>query len=65
MEILLEVYQFLFIISTIFIIYIIGDLIIKMYSRFKLEEESRFVLSITEKILLWVSMAIFFSYIIT
>jgi hypothetical protein len=65
MEVIAEIYQFLFIVSIIFVIYIVGDLIIKMYSRFKLKEEARFVLSVTEKILLWMSIAIFFSYIIT
>jgi len=64
MIVLIEIYQFLFIASIIFMIHILGDLIIKMYGRFKLKEETRFVLSITEKIMLWVSIAIFFSYII-
>jgi len=63
--ILTELYQFIFISSIIFMVYIIGDLIIKMYGRFKLKENTRFILTKTEKILLWLSIAAFFSYIIT
>jgi len=64
MNALTEIYQFLFISSSIFIIYVLGDLIIKMYGRFSLKTETRFVLTPTEKIMLWTSLAIFFSYII-
>jgi ATP-dependent protease HslVU (ClpYQ) ATPase subunit len=63
-KILLEIYQVLFISSIIFMIYIIGDLIIKMYGRFKLNAETRFILSNFEKILLWISLTIFMSYLI-
>mgnify|MGYP006885996037 FL=1 len=45
-------------------VYILGGLIIKMYGRFKLNENTRFILTTSEKLLLWVSTAIFFSYII-
>jgi hypothetical protein len=58
-----EIYQFLFISSIIFIIYILGDLIIKMYGRFRLKTDTRFILTKSEKILLWISIAIFFSHI--
>jgi len=64
MIVITEIYQFLFISSIIFILYIFGSLIIKIYGRFKLSEDTRFVLSTTEKIMLWASIAIFFSYII-
>jgi hypothetical protein len=64
MMILTEIYQFLFISSIIFMVYILGDLSIKMYGRFKLAENTRFVLTTAEKILLWLSIAVFFSYII-
>lgn len=63
--ILTEIYQFLFISSIIFILYILGDLTIKMYGRFKLGKNTRFVLSYVEKIILWISIAVFFAYIIT
>jgi hypothetical protein len=64
MIILAELYQWLFISSIIFMAYIIGGLAIKMYGRFKLDEETRFVLSKSEKIMLLLSVATFFSYII-
>lgn len=63
MNLITEIYQFLFISSIVFIIYIIFDLFIKAYGRFKLKNETRFLLKKTEKILLWISIAIFFSYI--
>jgi len=60
-----KICQFLFISSIIFIIYILGDLIIKIYGRFALKQENvTFVLSKTEKIMLWASIAMFFTYII-
>jgi len=58
-----EIYEFLFILSIIFINYIFGNLIIKMYGRFKLKNDTRFVLTKSEKILLWISIALFFTYI--
>jgi hypothetical protein len=64
MTILTEIYQFLFISSIIFMVYILGDLIIKMYGRFRLSAETRFVLTTVEKILLLLSLGIFFSYLI-
>jgi hypothetical protein len=60
-----KICQFLFISSIIFITYILGDLIIKVYGRFALKQENvTFVLSNTEKIMLWASIAMFFTYII-
>jgi hypothetical protein len=64
MSILTEIYQFLFISSIIFILYILGDLGIKMYGRFKLSENTRFVLTKFEKVTLWISIAILISYLI-
>ena len=64
MNTVVELYKFLFISSIIFIVYILGDLIIKMYGRFKLNENTRFVLTDLEKIVLWISLAIFFTYIL-
>ena len=63
MEFLTELYQFIYISSIIFMIYIFGDLFIKMYGRFVLKAEARFVLTTAEKIMLWISLGIFFSYI--
>jgi hypothetical protein len=65
MTVIAEIYQFLFISSIIFMANILVDLALKMYGRFKLKENTRFVLTKAEKVLLWLSVAIFFSYIIT
>lgn len=61
---LTEIYQYLFILSIVFIVYILGDLTIKTYGRFKLQKDTKFVLSLGEKIILWLSIATIFSYII-
>jgi hypothetical protein len=63
-EVLSEIYQALFISSIIFMVYILGDLIIKMYGRFKLNKETRFTLTNFEKFMLLISLTIFFSYLI-
>jgi len=63
MNLITELYQFLFISSIIFIIYIFGDLNIKMYGRFKLKNETKFILTKFNKITLWISLAIFFTYL--
>jgi len=64
MDLITEIYQLLFISSIIFIISVLGDLAIKMYGRFALKSETRFVLSKGEKIVLWISLAIFFTHLI-
>jgi len=58
-----EIYRFLFISSIIFMVYVLGDLAIKMYGRFKLKIEARFKLTNTEKIIFWLSLAMFFTYL--
>jgi len=63
-ELVTEIYQFLFISSIIFMLYVIGDLSIKMYGRFKLKENTRFQLTSFEKAALWLSIGIFISYLI-
>jgi hypothetical protein len=63
MKILIEIYQFLFISSIIFMIYVFGNLILRMYGKFILNENTQFVLTKFEKIMLWISLTIFFSYI--
>jgi len=63
MTLITEIYQFLFISSIIFMIYLFGNLIIKMYGRFRLKNDTRFIITKPEKIMLWISIAIFFSYI--
>jgi len=64
MTVLTEIYQFLFISSSIFMVYIFGMLAIKMYGRFALKQNIVFELNSAEKIMLWASLAIFLSYII-
>lgn len=59
-----EIYQFLFISSIIFMLYVIGDLSIKMYGRFKLKENTRFQLTSFEKVALWLSIGLFISYLV-
>jgi hypothetical protein len=62
--ILSEIYQALFISSIVFMIYILGGLIVKTYGRFKLDAETRFIMTKNEKILLWISLTVFISYLI-
>jgi len=63
MNIIDETYRFLFISSIIFMVYVLGGLAIKMYGRFKLKTEARFKLTNSEKIIFWVSLAMFFTFI--
>jgi hypothetical protein len=64
MDILAEIYQFLFIASIIFIVFILSDLAIKMYGRFALKTEARFTMSKVEKLLLWLSLTTILTYLI-
>ncbi len=64
MKTLAEMYQFLFISSIIFMIYIVSNLVIKIYGRFKLQEDIVFKISNIEKIILWISLGIFLTYLI-
>ena len=64
MDLIAEIYQSLFISSIIFMVYIVGMLAIKMYGRFKLKRETRFQLTKSEKILLWITLTVFISYLI-
>jgi len=63
MTIISEIYQLLFISSIVFMCYVLGNLIIKTFLRFKLKADTRFNISNIEKILFWISTAIFFTYI--
>jgi hypothetical protein len=58
-----EIYQWMFISSIIFILYVLSDLGIKMYGRFAMKAETKFKLSIAEKIIFWIAVTIFFSYL--
>lgn len=56
-------YKFLFIGSLIYILYILMNLFIKVYGRFVLKLETKFIIMKTEKLLLWLTLAIFFTYL--
>lgn len=62
-EIIKETYQMLFISSMVIVMYYLFNLIIKTYSRFKFEQNTKFILETNEKILLWCAITIIFSYI--
>jgi len=64
MDIIAEIYQFLFISSIVFIVYVLGDLAMKTIARFAFKTETRFSLVMWEKLILWASIAMFFTYII-
>ena len=64
MEIISELYKFLFVLSLIYLMNVFGNFMIKVYGRFKLREDTRFVLTKNEKLLLWISLAIFITYLI-
>jgi len=64
MDLVTEIYQFLFISSIVFMIYVLSNLIIKTYGRFRLKNDTKFILNKTEKVLLWISVAVFFTYIL-
>jgi hypothetical protein len=64
MEIITEIYQFLFISSIIYIFYVLFDLSIKMYGRFVLKTDARFKIGVSGKIIFWISLGIIFTYLI-
>jgi hypothetical protein len=65
MNIIAEIYQFLFISSIIFVIYILFDMIIKMYGRFIQKNDSiRYVMTTPRKIIFWLSISLILSYLI-
>lgn len=61
--IIYEIYQILFFASIISIIYVISDLGIKMYSKFKLGVDTKFILTKSMKIILWIAFAIILSFL--
>jgi len=65
MTVIAEIYQFLFISSIIFILHILGNLGLKMYGRFALKQITVvFEVTKAEKIMLWISLTTFLSYLI-
>lgn len=59
-----EIYQFLFLSSITFIVYILFNLFIKVYGRFVLKDEITFKISVIEKIMLWISISLIITYLI-
>lgn len=63
--VLFELYQILFITSIIYIIYMIGVIGFSAYGRFVLKDEkSKLSITRTEKILMWISITLLFSFLI-
>lgn len=60
---LTELSQFGLIASIIYIAYVTINMGFKMYGRFKLNAETKFVMGYGEKILLLLSITYFFTYI--
>jgi len=62
--ILAEIYQFMFIMSIIYIIHIIIDILIKAYSKIYFGNDTKFVMTGVEKMILWISIGVFISFIL-
>lgn len=63
--ILFELYQLLFIASIIYIIYMIGAIGFSIYGRFILKDEkAKLPITKIQKIIMWVSIALIFSFLI-
>ena len=64
-ELLLELYQITFISAILYIVYTLFSFVMKAYGYFILKGENiTYTLTNREKILLWVSISIFISYLI-
>jgi hypothetical protein len=63
MEIISEIYKILFIASIVFTVYVFGNFIVKFYGRTKFGHSTRIILSTAERIILWLSITLIFSYI--
>ena len=61
---LAELYQFGFIASIIFMVYIVFGVAMKIYGRFVEKEDARLNLNSWEKILLWSSLSYILAYLI-
>jgi hypothetical protein len=61
---LAELYQFGFISSIIFMVYILLSVAMKFYGKFVEKDDAKLVLTAWEKILLWMSLSYIFAYII-
>lgn len=59
-----ELYQLLFILSIVYVFYTCGNLSMKLFARFKLEQDTKFVISENGIRMLWVSIGIILAYLI-
>lgn len=65
MNIITEIYQFLFISSNIFMIYFFSELFIKMYGRFvRKNMQIKYNPNNGKKVLFWISLTTFLTYLI-
>lgn len=64
MDIIKEIMQFLFVLSLVYIIHIIANFMFKFFNYVFKGGDTKFKLNNLEKILLWISMGFFFTYII-
>jgi len=62
--ILVEFYNFLFILSILYNIFFVLKTIILLYGRFGLQKETKLVLHTHDKLLLWVTISIIIKYLI-
>lgn len=63
MEILNELYQFGFILSIIFIIFVVISFIAKLVGRFKFDNETKFTMGNVEKSILLVAISYILTYL--
>jgi hypothetical protein len=61
---LAELFQFGFIGSIIFMVYILLGVAMKFYGKFVEKEDAKFLLTTWEKILLWTTISYIFTYLI-
>lgn len=59
-----ELYQFIFITSTIYLLLVISDLFMKLYGRLRFKTDIRFKQTKIEKLLFIISLSIFLTYLI-
>jgi len=59
-----ELYQLFFISSIVYVLYFLGNLGIKLFARFKLQQDTKFVISEVGMRVLWASIAIILTYLI-
>lgn len=61
--IIYELYQIMFFASIILLLYFFSDMGIKLYAKFKLGIDTKFIVPKQLKIIIWVAIAIIISYL--